>query len=421
MKKLILTFVFTTVITTLNAQTETEKNSKTIFNKWSLEFAGGFNTVQKPLTPGYWTATPGLFVVDLGARYMFNNKFGLKADFGYNNFESKDDSKDFESKYYRFDIQGVANLGRIMNFETWTNTIGILAHTGFGLSYLENTDTSIDDRMLNYMAGVTGQIKLSEKFALTGDFSTIIHAKQYFNFDGYGLNPTPRGFSGIVFNTTVGLTYYLGKNNNQADWYIDNEKELELEALKQQIGKIETSMSDTDRDGVSDYLDIEPNTISGVTVDTKGRSIDLNKNGVPDELESYLEKTYGKTSDQSTDPKHNESIKKLINNGYISVYFDSNSTVPTNFSTNNINFILNYLRNNPTASLDIIGHADELGKSEYNNKLSKSRAETVKSILVKANINASRLNIIAAGEDNSVAKDSESARKLVRSATFIIK
>jgi OOP family OmpA-OmpF porin len=147
----------------------------------------------------------------------------------------------------------------------------------------------------------------------------------------------------------------------------------------------------------------------------------LNKNGVPDELESYLEKTYGKTSDQSTDPKHNESIKKLINNGYISVYFDSNSTVPTNFSTNNINFILNYLRNNPTASLDIIGHADELGKSEYNNKLSKSRAETVKSILVKANINASRLNIIAAGEDNSVAKDSESARKLVRSATFIIK
>ncbi|MNR62683.1 Outer membrane porin F precursor [compost metagenome] len=79
------------------------------------------------------------------------------------------------------------------------------------------------------------------------------------------------------------------------------------------------------------------------------------------------------------------------------------------------------MRNNPTASVDIIGHADELGKSEYNNKLSKARAETVKNILVKANINASRLNIIAAGEDNSVVKDSESARKLVRSATFLIK
>ncbi|WP_348812248.1 OmpA family protein [Flavobacterium maritimum] len=421
MKKLLLTLVFASVISNLNAQTETEKNSKNIFNKWSIEFAAGFNTVQKPLTPGYWTATPGLFVADLGARYMFNNKFGLKADFGYNNFESKDDSKDFQSKYYRFDVQGVANLGRIMNFETWTKTIGLLGHTGFGLSYLENTDASIDDKMINYIAGVTGQIKLSEKFALTGDFSTIIHAKQYFNFDGYGLNPAPRGFSGIVFNTTVGLTYYLGKNSNHADWQIDNQKELEIEALKQQIGKIETSLLDTDRDGVTDYIDLEPNTISGVTVDTKGRSIDLNKNGVPDELESYFEKTYGKSSDQSSDPKYNESIKKLINNGYITVYFDSNSSVPTNFSTDNINFILTYLRNNPTASIDIVGHADELGKSEYNNKLSKARAEAVKSILVKANINASRLNIIAAGEDNSVVKDSESARKLVRSVTFIIK
>jgi OOP family OmpA-OmpF porin len=27
------------------------------------------------------------FVADLGVRYMFNNKFGLKADFGYNNFK----------------------------------------------------------------------------------------------------------------------------------------------------------------------------------------------------------------------------------------------------------------------------------------------------------------------------------------------
>jgi OOP family OmpA-OmpF porin len=38
-------------------------------------------------------------------------------------------------KYYRADLQAVANLGRIMNFETWTNTIGLLGHAGFGLSF----------------------------------------------------------------------------------------------------------------------------------------------------------------------------------------------------------------------------------------------------------------------------------------------
>jgi OOP family OmpA-OmpF porin len=29
-----------------------------------------------------------------------------------------------------------------MNFETWTNTVGLLAHTGFGLGFLENNDNT---------------------------------------------------------------------------------------------------------------------------------------------------------------------------------------------------------------------------------------------------------------------------------------
>jgi OOP family OmpA-OmpF porin len=64
---------------------------------------------------------------------------------------------------------------------------------------------------------------------------------------------------------------------------------------------------------------------------------------------------------------------------------------------------LTYLRNNPSASVDIIGHADELGRSSYNDKLSNERAANVKTILMKA-IDASRLNVIAAGEDTSVEK-----------------
>lgn len=47
-------------------------------------------------------------------------------------------------------------------------------------------------------------------------------------------------------------------------------------------------MNDTDKDGVPDYLDVENNSIAGVTVDTKGRMVDKNNNGVPDELENIL-------------------------------------------------------------------------------------------------------------------------------------
>ena len=111
----------------------------------------------------------------------------------------------------------------------------------------------------------------------------------------------------------------------------------------------------------------------------------------------------------------------MINGGYVATYFDFNKSTPTNVSTEGTDFILTYLRNNPSASVDIIGHADELGRSAYNDKLSNARATTIKNTLVKANIAASRLNVIAAGEDTSVNKDSDAARKLVRRVTFMVK
>lgn len=412
MKKVMLTFVFALAFTGINAQNKTEKELD--FNKWSLELSGGFNKTQRPMSEGYFTSTPSPYVADLGVRYMFNNKFGLKADFGYNNFTGKNNSLDFDSRYYRADIQAVANLGRIMSFETWTNTIGLLGHAGFGLAQLEDQNSALKDRMGNFIAGVTGQIKLSNRLILTGDFTTIINTNQNSTFDATS-TVNSRGFNGILFNATVGLTVYLGKNQKHADWMIDNGSNID--ELKKRITDIETSMLDTDKDGVADYLDQEPNTISGIMVDVKGKSTDLNNNNIPDELENYLAKTYAKDQKETT-PNNNKLITNLINEGYVCTYFDYNKTTPTNISTEGIDFVLNYLRKNPLASVAIIGHADELGRSDYNDKLSNDRAVSVKSILVKAGIDASRLNVVTSGEDTSVEKDSEAARKLVRKVNF---
>jgi OOP family OmpA-OmpF porin len=426
MKKLILTLVVASAFTTMSAQTETEKSTEKMekstanidYNKWSVELAGGFNKPMRPMSAGTRTAVVSPYVADLGVRYMFNNKFGIKADFGYNSFKQGDDSRSFDTKYYRADLQGVANLGRIMNFETWTNTLGLLGHAGFGLSQLEDQNSSIKDRMGNFMAGITGQIKLSNRIALTGDFTTILNAKQNVAFDA-GSPIGSRGFGGVLFNGTVGLTVYLGKNEKHADWVTLIDKDVL--ALKDRVDNLETMLIDTDQDGVADYLDLEPNTVSGVMVDSKGRSIDLNNNNVPDELESYLLKTYGSKTDNNPILNNNELITKLINGGYVATYFDFNKSTPTNVSTEGIDFILTYLRNNPTASIEITGHADEIGRSAYNDKLSNARAETVKNILVAANVDASRLKVIAAGEDTSVNKDSDYARKLVRRVTFRVK
>ena len=420
MKKIILTLVFASAMTTLSAQTENVESANTgnDFNKWSVELAGGLNKPMRPMTAGYRTAVTSAYVADLGVRYMFNNKFGLKADFGYNSFKEGENSIGFDSQYYRADLQAVANLGRIMSFETWTNTLGLLGHAGFGLGFGESDNFSGTDRMGNFIAGVTGQIKLSNRIALTGDFTTILNAKQNRTFDGASTIGSP-GFGGVLFNGTVGLTVYLGGNEKHADWVIDNEGKFD--AIDARFMAIENKMLDSDKDGIADYLDEEQSTPAGAMVDTKGRSIDKNNNNVPDETEAYILKNYGSTTNNSPLLTNNELITSLINGGYVAVYFDFNKSTPTNVSTGDTDFMLTYLRNNPTATIDIIGHADEVGRSEYNDKLSNARANNVKNTLVKANVDASRLNVIAAGEDTSVDIDSENARRLVRRVTFRVK
>ena len=52
-------------------------------NKWSLDLGGGLTNAVKPYTTGYFSNTYDLFHVSGGVRYMFNNKYGIKFDGGY--------------------------------------------------------------------------------------------------------------------------------------------------------------------------------------------------------------------------------------------------------------------------------------------------------------------------------------------------
>jgi len=378
MKKIVITLAFALSLMHVNAQTETKTTSN--YNKWSVELDGGFNKPQRPMASGdYYTSRVSPFTADLGVRYMLNNKFGLKADFGYNSLTNQDSSRDFDSKYYRFDLQAVSNLGRIMNFETWTKTIGLLGHAGFGVAQLENNDFHVKDRMGNFIGGFTGLIKLSDRIALTGDVSTIMNVFQDHTFDGAAATNS-RGLSGLMFNGTVGLNIYLGKQNQHADWVVVSEN-VDLSALENKIADLQAAV-----------------------------------NKIPEQKQVIVEKPVTNTVVSDKD-----LIKEMINAKYYSVYFDFNKSTPIENSTAAIDVILTYLRKNPSASLDIIGYADQVGKSEYNDKLSNLRATNVKTILEKAGVESSRLNVVGEGADTSIQKDSEAARRLARRVTFKVK
>lgn len=59
--------------------------------------------------------------------------------------------------------------------------------------------------------------------------------------------------------------------------------------------------------------------------------------------------------------------------------------------------------------LEIQGHTDSQGGSEYNRNLSQSRAEAVKFYLVQKGIDPSRLQAIGYGEESPIAENSTAA------------
>lgn len=386
------------------------------YNKWSIELDGGITKPYRTLTPGYYTEQAELFVVNLGARYMFNTKYGLKADVGYHDWDAGDNSVDFETNYFRGNLQGVINIANLIDTKsTVLKNVGLLLHGGFGLSLvdLKNRD---NDWTINGIIGLTPQLKLSNRVTLQADLSVITNVSQNYNFDGVQRVST-NFLDGSIATATLGLAINLGKKDSHADWTNYNPWTKEIEELKGKIAKIETDMIDTDQDGVPDYLDREPNTASGASVNTKGITLDLNQNGIPDEFETSLDRKYLK---EDTPPvNYEDAIKKLVNDGYINVYFDTNSSTPAKHSLNAVNYLIKYMNNNPAAQAELTGYADQRGSEAYNSNLSTKRAQKVTDILVEAGIDAGRLTNNGIGE--AASANSKEALQLQRKVTFKLK
>lgn len=412
-----------------NPQERIMENDPESFNRWSIEVGVGQAKGIKPYAPNYFYSNPTKHVpfdlnhYELGVRYMISPTFGIKLDFAYDDLKNQDESGSlpFEMRHIRVGAQGVVNAVRLFNFEEQAGRFGLLFHGGVQASQMApqmGINEGKEEYNLGAMLGVTPQLRLTKRLGIYVDFSVFSNVRQHYNWDGSYSDPS-NNLSGSMYTTSIGLNYSFGREKIHGDWaVIADAKSEELKALDERIGELETMMNDTDKDGVPDYLDAENNSLAGVAVDTKGRMVDQNKNGVADELEKYMDDRITSATENNN---NNEVVKRLINEGYVSVFFDFNSSNPTPASTQNISFVLTYLKNNPNASVDITGYADEIGSNEVNKALSEKRANNVRNILIKAGINGSRINILSAGEDNSVEKNSPDARRLVRRAIFTIK
>ena len=190
--------------------------------KWSVEVNTGMNNAIAPFSDGYSASderkffNPKINHFDVGVRYMLTSRFGFKLDFANDKISNSSGSGSlpFETQQYRLGLQGVINAGEILAFDEFTSTIGLLIHGGAQVSTLTpKTGVNKDQAEKNggIMFGITPQVKLFSKLALTLDFTVITNLRQNFAWDGTS-SAKSNSMNGQMYNSSIGLTYFFGGN-----------------------------------------------------------------------------------------------------------------------------------------------------------------------------------------------------------------
>ena len=103
------------------------------------------------------------------------------------------------------------------------------------------------------------------------------------------------------------------------------------------------------------------------------------------------------------------------------VLFDTDKITWTPSGKRELDMMVNILKDVPEVSLEVRGHTDNVGNSDYNQKLSEGRAKAVYDYFITQGISKKRLNYKGFGETTPIASnDTEEGRAKNRRVEFFI-
>lgn len=405
-------------------------------NNWAIEGSVGHIKGVKPYSQGYFSSKPNGYFgqwepnsFSLGLRYLIGDIFSVKVSGGYDVFENfkNTGSLPFKMQQINMQFQGVVNGAHLFNIEKELKRWNFLFHGGVQVvAMTSKTPDVYEPHDHNYgnteyngglIFGVTPEYRIGKRGAIQLDVTTVHNYRQHLNWDGAYSN-SEENLSGSTVALSLGLSFSLDRDNLHIDWYRKPKaNDLKVQELEKRVADMETMMNDTDRDGVVDYLDQENNSIAGVAVDTKGRMIDNNKNGVPDELEKAKD---GLNGVSSVIVSKDEAIKSLVEKGFVNVFYDVNEDYPNVGSTNNVYYIIKFLKTYPDSKAKLIGYADVRGDEKSNLDLSHRRAQKLLDIIKSSGISADRLSIEGEGVDRTFTTDTKIGLDLARRVSIVL-
>jgi OOP family OmpA-OmpF porin len=307
---------------------------------------------------------------------------------------------------YGIDLRGVVNVATV-DFLRRENSVNFFVTAGYGLvaynpivdgndnkgNFGDNGDKDfIKEAYIPVGAGV--KFKVSDRVAFNLGYT--MHFIDGDNFDGVYAKATTKDKFSYGY---AGLEFSLGsKSKPNLDWVNplalmydelkDPSLRNEVEALKTRVTAVEASVEalkkDSDGDGVADQFDKCPGTPAGTAVDGSGCPL----------------------------PKAPEPTAMNAGNltGFETIQFEFNSSVLKTESYPTLDKLSSVLRENG-GKVTVNGYASSEGTAAYNLKLSKDRANSVKTYLVNSGVNASQVVTKGHGEANPVASnDTEEGR-----------
>ena len=163
---------------------------------------------------------------------------------------------------------------------------------------------------------------------------------------------------------------------------------------------------DADGDGVADGDDKCVNT-AGPAANKGCPWPDTDGDGVLDKDDNCVD-VKGTVANNGC-PEVSEEVQKQLNEYAKTILFDTGKSTIKSQSAEVLGDIIKILKEYPTSKFTVEGHTDSVGSEKLNQRLSDSRANSVKEYLIENGIDAFRLSALGYGESKPI--DSNKTRK----------
>ena len=418
---------------------DSSKTAKTFgglgqYNTFSIGVNAGITSAVVPFTSNSTDRVKVSIGYGATIRQQFSHFFSLQLDYyggqvtgsnvgtQYNPEDAyKFGNTGFITKFNSASLSGVFSVGSV-SFLHRKNGVNFYASVGAGIDFYKpqfvypydpasGTSTKIvapynhTVKELAAPVGVGVKFRLTDALALNiGYTATFVNG---YNFQGYSSFPFKDhygyGYGGLEYTFGPSSKPNIEWANPVAMMYdelYDAALRQEVEALKGRVANVETAVSDlkkdSDGDGVSDQFDKCPNTPAGTVVDGSGCPIVFPK---PDST-----------------AKGGAAMAPATAYGAIQFVFDSSVLKTSSYPI--LDATSADLKSSGSAA-ELDGYASSEGTAAYNMRLSKDRANSVKTYLVNSGVEARKLKVKAYGETHPIADNStEEGRVLNRRVEF---